>query len=347
MKKRFIVLLVISLSVLVYCYASLATFPKFLQAVEYQPNLEELDQSLDFARDLLVQNESITSESQSVSVDLHAVNSKFYKMYHMHLLSGRLPYPKEMDDVIVLDKNLEYKLFASESAIDNYVKIAQKKFRVIGVVEELPNAKFKTNAFVTINSFITNKIKPELLISSIYLTDTVSAQFESKYKDNVWNLPKEVERSIIGGKLALFIFLTLVLSLVLKFVIHHIKIAHSNIKSSLERLYPRQMKLKLLKFVLLSSFAIAIVIAGYCANLVFLVSSIIKFPEWLPEILVDFKKIYESYVSNMIYAARPLVLKTPQITSIEHFSRLISLFLPIAIICAISPLFNRKEKQYD
>lgn len=344
MKKPWAVLLLISIVALAYAVCSLYSMPNLLQAQIISPNYDQINLELDYSAELLIDKASVSSQTASINVNLRAVNSAYFNTYYVKLLEGRYLYQGEKDRVALLDKETALKLFPSISPIDKTVKIGADYYTVVGLLEKAPFTHYTNNVYIPMERAIKAKLESKILTYTINTREQSRSEFTSQVpNDNIWEINKERERAVLILKFIFYLAVVLLTNYALRWVNKHLSGDLAKLKSLNNDYYPRQFIPQIALFVLKVIVFYGLLFASYALSLQFIVSAIITFPEFLPEILVDFKLIYESFVSNMQMASRLFVVKSDIITSIEHYARLIQIFATLLLFCICTLLLRERK----
>lgn len=344
MKKSWAVLLIISILALAYAIVSLYSMPSLLQAQVLSPKLDSLDLEIDYAKELLIDNSAVSSPNASTNANLRAVNHSYFNTYYVKLLEGRYLYKGEKDNVALLDKETALKLFPSVSPLDKTVKIGDKYYTVVGLIEKAPFTQFSANVYIPFDTAVRHKIESKILTYTINTKEQSRSEFLYQVpEDNLWEIPKERERAMLTLKFVLYLAVLLLTGYGMRWVNRRLAEHYARLKELNRDYYPRQFLPQIALFVGKVLLSYALIFASYALSLQFIVSAVISFPEVLPEILVDFKLIYQSFVSNMQTASRLFVVKSDIITSIEHYGRLIQLFTALMLFCICTLLLKERK----
>ena len=82
--------------------------------------------------------EPVSEDGESAVCRLEAVRDEYFALHNLVLLTGRLPYPDELNEgrrVILLDEGLAVALFRYAEPIDRQVTIGGERYRVVGIVK--------------------------------------------------------------------------------------------------------------------------------------------------------------------------------------------------------------------
>ena len=102
-----------------------------------------------------VQNVTATYRRSEKGVDVHGVDSDYWRTQTPHLLSGRLFNPADFDNrerVCILGKEVVKSLFRGADPIGQYIRIDHIWFRVVGVLGGLQHDHISSGVFVPITT---------------------------------------------------------------------------------------------------------------------------------------------------------------------------------------------------
>lgn len=344
MKKSWAFLFCLSLAILLYAIVSLYSLPSLLQAQVLSPKAEKINRELDFAQELLLDKASVSSPTGSSTVTLRAVNHSYFQTYFTKLLEGRFFYKNEKDKVALLDKESALKLYPSVSPLDKTVKIGEHYYTVVGLVEKAPFTQFSSNVYIPLDTALRNKQEGKLFTYTINTKEQSRSEFSHALEsDHLWDIPKERERVLLVLKFVFYLGILLLTGYARRWVQKHLAGHYAHLQALNRDYYPRQYLPQILLFIGKILLFYTLIFASYALSLHFILSAVLTFPEVLPEILLDFKLIYESFVNNMQSASEIFVVKSDIITRIEHYGRLIQLSTCLILFCLCSLLFQERK----
>lgn len=344
MKKSWAFLLCLSLLLLAYALVSLYRLPSLLQAQVLSPKAENIQTDLAYAQELLLDKTSVSSPTGSSNATLRAVNQSYFQSYFTKLLEGRTFYKGERDNVALLDKETALKLYPSVSPLDKTVKIGEHYYTVVGLIEKAPFTQFSSNVYIPLDTALRNKLEGKLFTYSINTKEQSRSEFNHALQsDHIWDIVKERERVLLSLKFVFYLGILLLTGYATRWVQRHLSEHYAHLQALNRDYYPRQYLPQILLFIGKILLFYSLIFASYALSLRFIVAAVLHFPEVLPEILLDFKLIYESFVNNMQSASELFVVKSDIITRIEHYGRLVHLSTLLILCCLCSLLFQERK----
>lgn len=348
MRKPWLVLLLVSCIVLVVSIVSLYMAPPLLQSQILRPKAEEIKIDTPYALELVIEGTSVSSPLGTAKVNLRAVNPQYFKNNYVKILDGRLPYVAEKGNVAVLDKESALKIYPSASPIGNIAKIGDKYYTVIGVIDHAPYNR-QANVYTTVQSVIANKLQPDM--ASYFINSKVQSTSAFLHSDlpegTVWDIAKEAERAILPLKWIAYFVMLLLCGFAYRKLMPVVKKQFAHLQALHQDLYASQFVPQIVLFVLLCLVGYGAIIAALAYSLWFIVGAIVKFPEYLPEILVDFKMIYQTFQNNLEKASKLIVVKSDLLVHVEYYARLISIFTPLLLFSICTCLFYERKPKHE
>ncbi len=342
MKKVWAILLALCLILIAYFWLQVSNIPGVYQYIEQNPNVEEIDLEVKYTSELTIQNAAVSLDKASTSAELHAVSHDYFDSYHAKLIEGRYFYKAEEAKVAIIDKQIALVVSGSESALGKEVSINQEKYKVIGVIDSAPQENFSKNAYIPFATAVKAKMKSNLLIYTCNPKYFDVTEFNTKFPQGVWNLPKEKQRATLIVKFIVFLYGLIATTAVLRIFKKWLSENFQKLKLLLVEKYPRQIPLQIIGHVAAFIAGFGIISAAYGFLMFFIVEALLQFPEWVPEILVDFDMIKKTYINNVHTASKLVTLRTPQVVDLNSFQRIINILSTLTIFSFSTIIFNRK-----
>ncbi|NMD38828.1 MAG: ABC transporter permease [Christensenellaceae bacterium] len=348
MKKVWAILLVLCLGLIAYFWVQVANIPGVYQYIEQNPNVEEIDLEVKYTGELTIQNAAVSLAKASTGAELHAVSHDYFDSYHAKLIEGRYFYRGEEANVAIIDKQIALVVSGSESALGKEILINQEKYKVVGIIDSAAQENFTKNVYIPFVTAVKAKTKADLLIYTCNPNFFDVTEFNTKFTQNVWNLPKEKQRATLIVKFVIFLYGLITTTYVLRIFKKWLSLNFKKIKALLVEKYPSQIPLQITGHVLSFICGFGVIAASYGFLMYFIVEALLQFPEWVPEILVDFDMIKKTYINNVNTASKLVVLRTPQVVMLNSFQRIINILSTLSIFSFSTIIFNRKgNKAYD
>lgn len=255
-------------------------------------------------------------------------------VYPKFLRYGRLFYPEELEkgrNVILLDEQLALKLFKVVDAVDQTVNVKGQDYTVIGILrhEKQVGDLEEFGGYIPLMALVETPIDLTALMVSAQpipgtgAGTTFAMAMGSWEKGTLWDLGKEAMGARIWLRVLLFMTgLTLVLK-VIGWLNRRVAAFGADYKSRLTRQYAVRLLPRLTGFLLLFALGYgAAALAG--AGLVgYIVKPVYTFPEWVPELLVEWTDIAAAFWNVWQKPAATLEYRSRQVLRLRFLAFLI------------------------
>lgn len=349
MKKLWIIVSIICLVAISLALVNIYAIPKYLQVQHLAPDIEKYQDNKNSATEIYIKdNISINSKIAGANAKLRAVDYEYFNTYFARLVEGRLFYSKEISNVAILDRPLAQKLFPSVSAIEKDIDIDGVSYKVVGVIDKSPYTMYSKNAYIPVFYAQKLKMKPKLQIETIDTAVNSRSEFlEGASYDGIWDIVKEREKSLLLFKISVYIILAMLAIKCLRILKLKLKNDYSYLKMLNQNKYPGQYMLQILFFIFKAVIGYAVIAIVMALGLYHLVDSIIKIPEYIPEILVDFNMIYDRFVENIKADSNLFYVRTDAMISLWHLASVINSVFVLALLATISTIFHERKNKHD
>ena len=288
---------------------------------------------------------------------LHAVGAGYFNLYYHSLAQGRYFYQDELrygGRVIILNEEMAFALFRSDSALDHTVTMDGVEYRVVGVVRApMAVGKREDHAFFVP---IAQIAREEFALSALTLSgkpipgmgaSTAFPDIAKSWQQNgdVHILRKEaMYGTLLARALAFFLGMGVVLHLIRRLAAG-VKGIITDYVRRLQLEYAKEMIwLLLLKlFGALLSF-LALIGAGYLL-ISFAIEPVFVFTEWVPSVLVDPREIIQKFWAVQIGAAKTVELRSPEILRVRFFGSVSNVGVVVMLLGFLARAYGKRREE--
>lgn len=348
MKKFSILMAVICVIAIGYSLHNIYAIPQYIQVQNLSPEIEKIEPNKKVATELFIGEKPISAENSGTNANLRAVDFEYFGTYFMRLIDGRLFYNNEEDHTAIIDKAVALNLFPSVSPIGRQIKIDEKTYKVVGVIEKSPYTMYNTNVFIPFKTAQIEKLKGKFIIDSIDTKKESRSEFlEGKSNDGMWDITKEREKSILLFKICTYILIVYLINRLRRELARFLKNRFAELQRLNMNKYPSQFWLNILLFVIQCILGYGFIVAVLAGGVYHLVQSAVMIPEYIPEILVDFGMIKQKYLENIKASSTLYYLRTDVMIMIQYYAHIINTAFVLFLISISSKLFIERKNTHE
>lgn len=272
---------------------------------------------------------------------LYAINGRYTEFYPLFLLSGRLFYADEAQrggDVCLIEERLAIKLFRTGEASDKTLTIGEKSYRVVGVVRDATDVGSPSScrAYVPYEG-------AKAAFETIVRTDTA---FDETPDGHVISLKKEKIRATLLARVTAFYLGASVLMILTRRLRDYGNKQMARYRAALAEKYPSQLFLKAFPRALFIVLCWLGALVSAYALLALLVAPAYAFPEWVPEVLVEWTSITDMFWKNMREGGAAVLLRTQELLRLNHWGYVCNIGC-VMVLLSIGRLQKKCKKQND
>lgn len=271
---------------------------------------------------------------ENTKVSLFAVDECRQEIYPKQVIEGRWMDSSELKSaakVAVLDEELAFKLFGSETALNKEAQIEGTRYRVIGTVrhKRTPGEADAFGAYVPLRAVSAQGVQLDTITMSAVplLTQGMDESFRT-VMHSLWgagsfcNTKKEaLRRLILPGFAALILLLGAWAALAARWM-RYLRRCTESVREMRRHGYFRSYAPAASGMILFCVLTAAALLAGVYALLHAAIQPVYTFTEWIPESLVEISAIRRVFWNLAAEAAQPVKIITPEAANIAFYGAL-------------------------
>ncbi len=268
----------------------------------------------------------------SATATLQAVDLCWLETCPRQLTDGRWMDGGELKSgtkVAVLDADLAFELFGSESAVDREVRIGEADYRVIGTVRHRRGVgdRDEYSAYIPLSAVAKQGIQLDTL--TMYALPTTRSGMDQSFTaamESAWgpgsfyNLRKEAMGGLLIARVILFAFGMAIVARLVKRLGNLARRFRGEIAAMRARSYARAYLLPSAARILALVICAALLLVAAYVLLSFAIEPVYTFTEWVPESLVEISALKAVFWSRTADAARLIRVSTPEVARASFWS---------------------------
>ena len=274
-----------------------------------------------------------TEKKTRSGVTLYQVSGDWHSLYPQEAVQGRLIARGDVESgnpVIVLDESTAFQLFGEMDPIGQQVVIGDRKYETVGVVRHVRRIGEEDVCAAWIPLGVSGAPNCDVMVFSAGgggLT-AMSTTFEKTARDQfgdgqALHLGKERSRGTILLRVVVLIIGIRMIGAWLRFAKKRSAAWLGQIRERARNVYARKMigytLIRVSGMILLyaAGIGVGVLLAAMMGD------AMLRFPEWIPRVMVDPEAISETFWSLTSAAAKPMQWKTPEMAEIRFWSGMI------------------------
>lgn len=292
---------------------------------------------------------------------LWAVSPGDNDLYHRTLLFGRNFYPEELSKgrrICLIDDEVAIALFRAGDAVGRKVLIAGQEYEVMGVLRHQKRVGDHEDhgVYIPLLSAADDRIPLSYYMVSAKpikgsgARETFKASMAAYAPSgSMWDLNRESVGATLPVRVFLFIAGLTGVVLLVKFLNQRVMRFIEDYKARLLRQYAVRLLPRLIGFILLFAVGYGIASGAFALLVAYIVEPVYIFPEWIPDVLVEWKDIHSAFWKVWQQGAQTMELRSPEVMRVRFFATLLqwmcalcACLLPVMTVLAFK---NRKKKE--
>ncbi|MBQ9307847.1 MAG: ABC transporter permease [Clostridia bacterium] len=332
--KGQVFLLILSASVLVWCFLAIDAIPKQLQYIFTAPapttevtgetvrttnrTLTDMTARLadsaenwegvirSYSLDGIVEKATVTGDT-SVQARLTLLGAQGEALRNLIPRFGRLIYPEELTDgdrVILLDEGLALSLFRIADPIDRMVNLGGETYRVIGILRHTRQVGDSLDyaAYIPLSAIVKDDYALDaVLISAAPIPGTGAGVMFQSTLTNLFpggtfiDLEKEQMGAWLWLRVLLFLAGIVLLLRLSRILVGRVLLSVKKLRERLKERYALQLLPGIVGTVLLYIVCIAMIAGLFVLLMNLILAPVYVFPEWVPAVLVEWADIQDAF----------------------------------------------------
>lgn len=301
---------------------------------------------------------SVSGDGGDAVATLQAVDRCWLETCPRQLGAGRWMDSSELKSgakVAVLDADLAFKLFGSESAVDRKLRIGEAEFRVVGTVRHRRGVgeRDEYSAYIPLAAAAKQGLQLDTLtmyalpLSQSGLDQSFTSAMEAAWgPGSFYNLRKEAMGALLLTRVILFAFGMAVMARLAKGLRALARRFGAEMREMRARGYARSYLAPSAARILALAACAALLLAATYALLSFVVEPVYTFTEWVPESLVEISALKAVFWSRTADAARLVRVITPDAARASFWGGIARLGAVLFLLgCALGRGREKKMKK--
>lgn len=289
----------------------------------------------------------VSGNGNDAVATLQAVDQCFAETCPRPLLEGRWMDAGELKSgarVAVLDGDLAFKLFGSDSPLERSVRIGDVDYRIIGTARHRRSvgSPDEYGVYIPLAAVAAQGLQLDTL--TMYALPLSASGMDQSFRsamESAWGPGSfySLRRQIMGGLLLTRLLLFALGMGILLRLFGRLRALGRRFREQIAamhaRSYARDYLLPSAARILLLICAAALLLGAAYALLCFLIEPVYTFTEWVPESLVELSALRKLFWERVSAAARPVRIVTQDVARISYWSKLARLGAVLTLLgCA-------------
>ena len=283
----------------------------------------------------VMEKRSISCDKGNAQARVELMGERGLMLHPLFLTEGRLFYPQELEKgekVIVLDQQLALELFQISSPVGFEVNLEGVTYRIIGIVRHRKRVGDLTEygAYIPLMSVIDQQLTVDALQVEAAPRQGLGANvsFESiatgwMAGGSFYDLGKESMGARLWLRVLLFVAgMTLCLRLI-RWLGGRVRYYSKRYRQQLQRKYAIALMPELIGVILLFVVGYGLAAGLLALLMAYIIQPVYTFPEWIPDILVEWENIAAAFWKVWQNPAVMMELRTPEILRLRWLDLLI------------------------
>lgn len=288
------------------------------------------------------------TKQASQKADLFAVTENHFSLFPELIFAGRMPYDEELargERVVALSQQLAVDLFRVSDPTGREVTLGGQKFRVVGVARRIRQTGDASpyRAYIPLRALASgeNSVRPTQLTVSVRPVPGSGAEVQLAPALENWmpggtlhQLDRDRLAAMLTPRLLLSAFglyaLVVLMKLLFSRCVSHVRETRERLRLEYFRtLLPGLLWRSLLALLMLA--ALMLICALWAR---FTLRPILLFPEWVPEVPVEWEEIQKTFWTLSYQASAQTQFRTPESARLEHMTSLANLGSILLLVSA-------------